>query len=373
MPLRGLSLPNRIFGTVKSFATKGTLLNRETLTMLAESRDLDELVIRLKNTRYVDTLAKLQKPYTAVAVEGALKEDLVNFHSSLANIAEGSELINAYFIRYVVWNLKLVLKAKALAKQYEEIVPYVNMRAEELLGRRDVIVKALVAKDLDESVASLAGSEFAEDAQSAVNVYKEVRDIQVFDTYLDHTFYRMLARALMAHWRDTDVKSIVIPEVDAYNVLSILRAKLWSLDPEQIKRLIVSKAPSIDLYRPGGSILPLNPVRLPTVTQENIQRMISAESIRDAISELTNTVYRNVVPEYKGDIDTIAALEQNFEALLYKKYLLTFNSMFKHATMIAALKLKALEVRNLTSIATGVEQKIPADVIMKRLFTPYLA
>jgi len=370
--LGGLSLPNKIFGTVKAFATKGSLLNKEILTMLAESRDLDELVVRLKNTRYIDALAKLQKPYTAIAIEGALKEDLVNFHSSLANVAGESELINAYFIRYIIWNLKVVLKSKALAKQYEEIIPHINMRAEELLGRRDVIVKALVAKDLDEAVASLAGSEFGEDAQNAVNVYKEVKDLNVFDTFLDHTFYMILARALMAHWRDSDVKNIVVPEIDAYNILCILRAKFWNLDEEKIKRLIVSKAPSIDLYRPGGSILPLNPVRLPTVTQENIQRMISSESVKDALAELSNTVYRNIVPQYTNDIDTIAMLEENFERLLYKKYLLTFNSMFKHATMIAALKLRALEVRNLVAIATSVEQKIPVDVIMKKLFIPYL-
>ncbi len=370
--MRGISLPNKIFGTVKAFATKGSLLSKEMLTMFAESRDLDELVVRLKNTRYVDALAKLQRPYTAVNIEGALKEDLVNYHASLANVVGNSELLNAYFIRYIIWNLKLVLKSKALAKQYEEIIPHINMRAEELLGRRDVIVKALVAKDLDEAVASLAGSEFSDDAQSAANVYKEVKDLYVFDTFLDHTFYMILARALMAHWRDSDTKGVVILEIDAYNILSILRAKLWRLDEEQIKRLIVSKAPAIDLYRPGGSMVPLNPVRLPTVTQENIQRMVSAESVKDAYAELANTVYRNIIPPYTNDVDTIASLEENLERLLYKKYLLTFNSMFKHATMIAALKLRALEVRNLATIATGIEQKIPAEVIVKRLFIPYL-
>lgn len=370
-----LSLPNRIFGTVKSFATKGSLLSREVLEMLAESRDMDEFIVRLKNTRYVDAVSRLQRPYTAVAVEGALREDLVNFHSSLANVARESELLNTYFIRYIIYNLKVVLKAKALNRSYEEILPYVNMRAEELLGRRDVVVKALVAKDLDEAVASLAGNEFGEDVQSAVNVYKEKRDLQVFDTFLDHTFYVMLARALAAHWRDSDVKGIVVPEIDAYNILAILRAKFWNLEEEQIKRLVVSKAPAIDLYKPGSSIMPLNPIRLPTLTVESMQKMVSAESVSSAVAELANTAYRNLVPQpqqYTSDIDAIATLEKNLEDMLYSRYIATYHSMFKHSTIIAALKLRALEVRNLSAIATGIEQKMTPDIIMKKLYLPYL-
>ncbi|MEM1950999.1 MAG: V-type ATPase subunit, partial [Candidatus Nitrosocaldus sp.] len=282
---------------------------------------------------------------------------------------------DTYFIRYIIYNLKVVLKAKALNRSYEEILPYVNMRAEELLGRRDVVVKALVAKDLDEAVASLVGNEFGDDVQSAVNVYKEKRDLQVFDTFLDHTFYMMLASALAAHWRDSDVKGIVVPEIDAYNILAILRAKFWNLEEEQIKRLIVSKAPAIDLYKPGGSIMPLNPVRLPTLTVDSMQKMISAESVSTAIAELANTAYRNLVPQpqqYTSDIDAIAVLEKNLEDNLYKRYIATYNSMFKHSTIIAALKLRALEVRNLSAIATGIEQKMTPDVIMKRLYLPYL-
>ncbi|MEM4192746.1 MAG: V-type ATPase subunit, partial [Candidatus Nitrosocaldus sp.] len=123
------------------------------------------------------------------------------------------------------------------------------------------------------------------------------------------------------------------------------------------------------------SIMPLNPVRLPTLTVDSMQKMISAESVSTAIAELANTAYRNLVPQpqqYTSDIDAIAVLEKNLEDNLYKRYIATYNSMFKHSTIIAALKLRALEVRNLSAIATGIEQKMTPDVIMKRLYLPYL-
>ena len=38
----------------------------------------------------------------------------------------------------------------------EELLAKVNLRAEELVGRRDVVVKALVAKNIEEAVAALS-------------------------------------------------------------------------------------------------------------------------------------------------------------------------------------------------------------------------
>ena len=159
------SLPSRIFGTVMAHGMRGRMLSKTELQTLAESRDVDELVTRIKNTVYLDALAKVSKPYTAEKIEGALREYQVNLHSKMLSVTGGSSILSAYFLKYVIWNLKIVLKGKALGKSYEELVPKVNLRAEELLGRRDIIVKALVSKNLDEAIGALAGSDVAEDAE----------------------------------------------------------------------------------------------------------------------------------------------------------------------------------------------------------------
>lgn len=340
-------MPHRIFGSVKSFTAKGKMLSKDTMQTLAESRDMDELVTRIKNTIYLDAISKLQKPYTAEGVENALREDLVNFHASMANIAGGSDVINAYFIRYIIWNLKMILKGKALGKPYEEILQHVNLRAEELVGRRDIVVKALVAKDLDEAITSLAGSEFGDDAQRAANTYREKGDLQIFDTYLDHVFYRALAKGLASSGNEPDVKAVVVPEIDAYNVLSVLRGKFWGLNEQQAREIVV-RATS-------------------TVTDDIIQKMINAENVTDAIAELGNTVYKDIIPQPTSDIEAIAHLEKSFEKMLFRKYLGAFRKMFSYGTMISAIKLKMIEVRNLSAIASAIEQKVPTDVVMSKL------
>ncbi len=340
-------MPNRIFGSVKSFTAKGKMLSKDNMQTLAESRDMDELVTRIKNTIYLDAVSKLQKPYTAEGVENALREDLVNFHASMANITGGSDVLNAYFVRYIIWNLKLILKGKASGRLYEEILPHVNLRAEELVGRRDIVVKALVAKDLDEAVTSLTGSEFGDDAQKAATTYREKGDLQIFDTFLDHVFYRALAKGLATAGKEPDVKAVVVPEIDAYNVLSVLRAKFWALNEQQTREIVVGATS--------------------TVTDDVIQKMINAENVSDAIAELGNTVYKEIIPQPTNDIEAIAHLEKAFERILFRKYLGAFRTMFSYGTMISAIKLKMIEVRNLAAIASAVEQKVSTDVVMSRL------
>ncbi len=52
-------------------------------------------------------------------------------------------------------------------------------------------------------------------------------------------FYRALARGLATSGKEHGVKAVVVPEIDAYNVLSILRGKFWELDEKQAPLLML--------------------------------------------------------------------------------------------------------------------------------------
>lgn len=344
-------MPGKIFGTVLSHGMKGRMLTRNELQTLAEARDIEELVTRMKNTVYLDVLSKLTKPYTAEKIEGALRENLVNNHVKMVSIAGGSGVLNAYFVKYITWNLKLILKGKALGKSYEELVPKINLRAEELVGRRDIIVKALVAKNLEEAVAALAGSEFGEDAAKAAAAYKDKGDLRLFDTYIDHVFYRDLGKALTIESQSPEVKNIVAADIDSYNILAVLRGKYWNLSQNDIDDLIVATTSKIP--------------------KDTLQKMINIEKLSEAIMELGNTVYKDIIPQSAtNDINAIMQLEASFESLQLKRVISSFRTMFNVGIMVAALKLMMIEVRNLAAIASGVEQKVPVESIMTNLVKP---
>jgi V/A-type H+-transporting ATPase subunit C len=145
-----------------------------------------------------------------------------------------------------------------------------------------------------------------------------------------------------------EAKNIVSVDIDSYNVLAVLRGKFWNLPPEEINNLVVATTSK--------------------VTTETIQKMINSEKISEAIAELSNTVYKDIVPQNPvSDIDSILQIEKGFEQISLKRAQSAFKTMFSVGIVLAALKLIIIEVRNLSAIASGIEQKIPGETILSKL------
>src|SRR3989304_2768821 len=334
-----------VYASVKSYSKRGKLLKKSDFQTLAESRDLDELMTRIKNTIYGDSVADVQKPYTSQGIESALRSHLADIHYSIAKTSGNSGVLDAYYMKFIVSNLKSILKGKVPGKSQEEIETHINLHAEELIKQRDIVIKALVAKDLEEAVASLNSVQFGEEIAKAAALYSERKNIQIFDTYFDKILYQHLAGA-MKNYTDKDATKLVGMDVDFYNILSVIRGKFWGLQEEQIQDLIVSQTPT---------------------ARELLGRMIAAATIRDAFNELSNTKYKSLIPQTENELDAIAEFERAFEMAIYQTAIRSFTKMFSFATIVGITKLTAFEVRNLAAIAFAVEQKIPTETTMSKL------
>jgi len=336
----------KVFASVKSYSKRGRLLVKSDLQTLAESRDLDELMTRIKNTNYADAVSDVPKPYTSENIESALRSHLADIHYSISKTGGGSKVLEAYYLKFIVWNLKLILKGKVLGKSQEEIESHLNLHAEELIKQRDIILKALVAKDLEETVSSLNSTGFGDEIAKAVALYNESKNIQIFDTYFDKVLNQQLSSALRVEG-DKDLSRIVGMDIDFYNLLSIIRGKFWGLDEQQIQDLIVSHTSN--------------------APKDLLARMMAAESIKDALNELTNTRYKDLLPQTENEIDAITEFERSFELAMLKGAKNTFTKMFSAATSVGITKLTTFEVRNIASIAFAVEQNIPTEETMHEL------
>jgi len=337
---------NNVYASVKTYSKKGKLLKKADFQTLAESRDLDELITRIKNTIYGDSVSEVQKPYTSQKIENALREHLADVHYSIAKTSGDKSIFNAYYMKFIISNLKSILKGKVLGKSQEEIEAHINLHAEELIKKRDIVIKALVAKDLEETVANLSSGPFGEEIAKAATLYNDKKNIQIFDLYFDKILYQHLGRA-MKNSREPEVARLIGRDIDFYNLLSVIRGKFWGLEEDQIQDLIVSVSAS--------------------ASRELLGRMISAVSIRDAFNELTSTKYKDLVPESENELDMIAEFERAFELEIYQSALRSFSKMFSFATIIGITKLTAYEVRNLAAIAYAVEQKILPEITMSKL------
>jgi V/A-type H+-transporting ATPase subunit C len=348
-------LSSRIYIGTKAFALRGSLLDAQSVQKLAESTSLDEFVNRLRSTPYADSLSGLSPPFNARRIELVLRERLATVHHSITQGASKYGILQLYYLKNIAWNLKLVLKARALNRSYEETVEYLDMKAEELVGRRDLIVKVLSAKDVNEAVTMLSGTEFFSDVEKALARYSTKGEIRFFDVYIDHAVLAAISKEYSLNAKNyssrppnvNGVEEMVAQDIDAYNVLAVLRSKLWGLSESEIQELMIV---------PGGRI------QLPV-----LKSMAAADSVSEAV-KLIEPTYPFELQGYQNDEELIDLVEDGFAMLARETATLAFVWQgLGPGTMLALIKLMEFEVSNLAAVAIGVEAGIEPKKILSKL------
>ena len=348
-------MSSRTYIGTKAFALRGTLLDPQTVQKLAESTSLDELVNRLRSTSYADSLSRMSAPFSARRVELALRERLATVHYSVVQGASKYAILQLYYLKNIAWDLKLALKARALDRSYDETIEYLDMKAEELAGRRDLIIKVLSARDVNEAVTMLAGTEFSIDVEKALSRYATKGEIRFFDVYIDHAVlaaiskeYSLNSRVYSSRPPDANgVEEMVDLDVDAYNVLAVLRSKLWGLSESEIQELI---------------ILPASRVQAQT-----LNAMAASDSVTDAV-KLLEPSYRFALQGAQNEEELIDLVEDGFGKRAKDTASLAFVWQgLGPGTMLALIKLMEFEVSNLAAIAIGVEAGIEPKKIQSKL------
>ncbi|PUA31257.1 MAG: hypothetical protein B9J98_06980 [Candidatus Terraquivivens tikiterensis] len=335
----------------KSYGLKGKLLSYSMLEELASSKNLEELVEKLRPTEYGPYVSGLPRPLRPTSIELALRRRLVEVHFDLAMKSRGAGIIQAYYMKYLASNLKTVLKGKALGKGYEELLELIDLRAEEIVRRRDAVVRAMAAKDLEEAVRSLSGTKFGEVASMAMEVYEKEGDLVVFDVAMDKAYFSEVLREFnkLSFAERRRVRKIVAVDIDGYTVLAVMRSKLWGLTVAETRRFLLDKA-----------------VNIP---KETLEMMVEAEGIPDVLYLLGETPYKAILPEPSAEGATaIKSLEEAFEKLALKRASDAFlRDIFSVSVPLALLKLKELEVRNVSIIAAGVDGGLSTSRILQRV------
>ena len=65
-----------------------------------------------------------------------------------------------------------------------------GLKTEELIPRRDVTLKTLTSKNVEEVISNLKSCNFGNDIEKAVVLYNDLGEIGVIDTYLDKILYQ---------------------------------------------------------------------------------------------------------------------------------------------------------------------------------------
>jgi V/A-type H+-transporting ATPase subunit C len=348
-------LSSRTYVGTKAFALRGSLLDAATVQKLAESASLEELVNRLRSTPYADALSSVSSPYNARRIELALRERLAVVHRSATQGAGRYKILQQYYLKNIAWDLKLALKARALGRSYEETVEYLDMKAEELVGRRDLMVKVLSARDVNEAVTMLSGSEFFSDVEKALSAYSAKGEIRLFDVYIDHAVLSAISKEYSLNSKLYSAKSanvngvndLVALDIDAYNVLSVLRAKLWGLTEADLQELMIAPARRVSL--------------------QTLNSMAAADSAPEAV-KMIESAYRFPLQGAQSDEELIDMVEDGFAKEMRDTAALAFVWQgLSPGPILALVKLLEFEVSNLAAIAIGVEAGMDPKKILSRL------
>jgi V/A-type H+-transporting ATPase subunit C len=348
-------LSSRTYVGTKAFALKGSLLEAPTVQKLAEATSLEELVSRLRGTPYAETMSSLSPPYDARRLELAIRERLAAVHYSATQSARKYGILELYYLKNIAWDLKLVLKARALNRSYEETVEYLDMKAEELAGRRDLIAKVLSARDVNEAVTMLSGTEFFSDVEKALARYNSEGEVRFFDVYIDHAVLAAISKEYSLNYKlyaarppnVNGVEDMVTLDIDAYNVLAVLRSKLWGLAESETRELIIT---------------PVGRVQLSVLAS-----MAGADSATEAVKFIEPS-YRFELQGAHNEEELVDLVEDGFAERAKETATLAFVWQgLSPGVMLALIKLMEFEVSNLAAIAIGVEAGIDPKKILSKL------
>lgn len=341
-----------LYSIVRSYALKGMLLEYSTYEDLSNSKNLLEMVDRLRTTIYGTVLVEPPKPLNAENLEKIFQTNLIDVEHSLIKYVPKAGFLESYFLRHLYRNIKTILKARAIGTPYEEITRKINLRAEEYLKIRDLVVKALAEKDLESTVEALRNTPFYKNVQDALEIYQKEKDPLIFDTFLDRSFYERLLGSLKKMKRDErkSLQSLLAYDIDGYIITAVLRSRVWNLTPAETRK-----------FMPSSGI---------KINGRKIEKMIQAANIEEILSELKDTVYEDVLRniDTSSMLSTITSIESWFKEEVIKKARKTFlQEIFKLAVIYSFIKLKEVEVRNLSGIAFGVEYGLTSSQILENV------
>jgi len=330
----------------KTRAMAGRLLKPHDYQEIMLKRSVNEVAAYLKyNTHYSAVLADINEAdIHRGQLENILRHEYINDYVKLMRFSSGSRktFLNLLYMKLEIENIKLLLRlfeaGSADQTLLEESLPFLS-RHEEL-----DIQKLALSKSLEEFLAGLRGTDYAEVMRPYVTMGQETRLFHL-EMALDLYYFRKVQETALGLLHGED-KRLAMEfngiEIDVFNIFWIYRIKtFYHFDKELIYTYIVPY-----YYRLKRAI---------------IDDLVSAKNFDEFRQVLERTPYARFF-----DGDGPGAYERRYGEYLYELHRKRFvHQPFSIACLISYLKLKEFELNNIISIIEGIRYKLAPEEIRK--------
>ena len=197
------------------------LLKSENFIRASETETLEDALRSLSDTVYNKYINKISSP---TEYEYILKEELTRFYDELFDISPSKIPIRLITLKYFYHNLKVIIKEDIGKKDLKDL--YMNIGDFDLKEYRDALVKGSKKNKYFELI------------QRVEEIYKEKKDPQLIDIYLDNAYFTELLELAEESQVDLFIE-YAKNLIDFTNIRTLLRAKKQEKDVEFLRQIII--------------------------------------------------------------------------------------------------------------------------------------
>lgn len=336
---------NYAYTVARVKAKKSLLLGEEDYNKMLQMT-VPDISRYISESGYSKEMAELATKLDGIdLLEYATYANMSKVFSSILAASQGElhTMVAAYLEKWDIWNLKVILRGKSYGlgadKIKEDLVPAGSLCEEEL--------DKLVSLDSDDEIlAAFSKMEKVSFPQDVMSAYKESGNLGKIEDYLDKFHYTRLLASIKAESRPEKLfESYVRNEIDVRNVATILKLKVEGIYGEEVMEYII----------PGGK----------QVDKRMLAQLANAETIQAAASDLQQLEFYDTIRELVESDD----VNMNNVVTGMWRYTIAQAKRFSHLYPLSVIPVldfmihKEIEVRNIRTIARGVESGLDKDII----------
>lgn len=321
---------------IRAMETK--LLDSSKINRMIESSTASEAMKILQETEYAEFMGNVKR---AEDYEILLSEELKRVYSLIYDISPEKLIIDILSLRYDYHNIKVLLKAKALNKDFDYL----------LIPIGTVDIKTLKSSIDSEDYIDLSAN-MREAIESVLKVFEFDKDPQKIDIYLDKYLFKEQLE-LSSKLNDPFVINYMKQLIDITNIKTFLRVKKQKKEKDFLNEVLIDEGKiDFDVYN-----------NYYNDSNENFMNKISYtdyfDILRDGIEEFNST----------GSLNAFEKLSDNFMMKFIReaKYV-----SFGVEPIIAYVLAKETEIKVVRIIMVGKLNNVEPDVIKGRLRDMYV-
>jgi len=318
-------------------ALENRLLNRDRIERMVDAPSAGEALKVLVESGY-----EMEKEISGPRdYERLLQFELEKTCRIVESITPDKELTNLLFLEFDMHNLKVLLKARLLGNDHDELLSRMGTI------RTDVMKKAVSGKDYREL------PQFLQDVLERIEAgLTLVTDPQKIDTMLDRAYYDRVFEVCRER-RSSFLQCYFEKRVDLINIRSLLRVKKIGEGFEVFKKMMLPRGTLDEGYFSQAMEKTLD--QLAQAAQYGEYGKVLAEGIQAFIKHGSLTVYERLMDNY-----LLGFLKSRR------------NNPLGIEAVIGYYAARENELKLVRMILTGKQNGIPGDIIRERLRDLYV-